>query len=55
MDNLGYCICAQCEEEYFLMDGSRCARCLGLNSAPTEDEDNEEQSSSISLELPVAA
>jgi len=50
MDNIGYGRCSQCDEEYFLQDGSRCARCLGLSAPPIDDENYEEESLSISLE-----
>jgi hypothetical protein len=53
MDSFGCCLCAQCEEENFFMDGSRCARCLGLE-LPLEDEDNEEPSSFALEELTAA-
>jgi len=49
MDSFGYSRCSQCDEEYFLVDGSRCARCLGLSYVP-DDQNNEEESSSISLD-----
>jgi hypothetical protein len=55
MDSFGYSRCAQCDEENFLADGSKCARCLGLGYAPIDDEDNEEESSSISLDRLAAA
>lgn len=56
MDSFGYSVCAQCNEEYFFMDGSRCARCLGLDYVAIDDEDNEQEPSSIALdELPAAA
>ena len=47
MENFGYSLCAQCDEEYVFMDGSRCARCLGLGYAPIDDEDDEKELSSI--------
>lgn len=47
MENFGYSLCAQCDEEYVFMDGSRCARCLGLGYAPIDDEDHEKELSSI--------
>jgi hypothetical protein len=50
MDGFGYSRCVQCDEEYFLQDGARCARCLGLSYVPIDDEDTEEESSSISLD-----
>jgi hypothetical protein len=53
MDSFG-CRCSQCDEENFLADGAQCARCLSLSYALI-DEDNEEQSSSISLDRPAAA
>jgi len=55
MENFGYSICAQCDEEYVFMDGSRCARCLGLGYVPIEDEDNEEEPSSVQLDRLAAA
>jgi hypothetical protein len=54
MDSFGYSRCSQCDEEYFLVDGSRCARCLGLSYVP-DDQDNEEESSNISLDRLTAA
>jgi len=54
MENVGYSICMQCDEEYVFMDASKCARCLGLSYAPIDDEDNEE-SSNVSLDLLAAA
>ena len=50
MDTFDYSRCAQCDEEDFLMDGSKCARCLGLGYGPVSDEDNEEELSGISLD-----
>lgn len=50
MDGFGYSRCVQCDEEYFLQDGARCARCLGLSYVPIDDEDTEEESSNISLD-----
>jgi hypothetical protein len=55
MDSFGCSRCAQCGEENFFMDGSKCARCLGLGYVPIDDEDNEEESSSISLDRLAAA
>jgi hypothetical protein len=55
MDSFGYGRCSQCDEENFFVDGSKCARCLGLGSVPIDDEDNEEESSSISLDRLAAA
>ena len=54
MDSFGYSRCSQCDEEYFLVDGSRCGRCLGLSYVP-DDQDNEEESSNISLDRLTAA
>ena len=50
MDSFGYGRCSQCDEENFLVDGSKCAACLGLGCVPIDDEANEEESSSISLD-----
>jgi hypothetical protein len=55
MDTFGYGRCSQCDEEYFFVDGSRCARCLGLGYVPIADEDDEEELSSISSEHLAAA
>jgi hypothetical protein len=55
MDSFGYSRWAQCDEENFLVDGSKCARCLGLCYVPIDDEDNEEESSNISLDRRAAA
>jgi hypothetical protein len=55
MDNFGYSRCEQCEEETFLQNGSRCARCLGLASLPIENDDTEEQSESFIFDVPAAA
>ena len=55
MDTFGYGICCQCDEENFLQEGSKCARCLGLGYAPTDDQDTEEEPSNVSLDRPVAA
>jgi hypothetical protein len=55
MDSFGYSFCEQCEEENFFRDGAKCARCLGLTYMPMDDEDNEEEPSSISSDLAVAA
>jgi hypothetical protein len=54
MDNFGYSRCSQCNEEYVVQDGSRCARCLGLGLVPIDDVDTEEKSSSPSLDRPAA-
>lgn len=55
MDSFGYSRCAQCEEENFFTDGSKCARCLGLGYVPIDDEYNQEESSSIFLDRLAAA
>jgi hypothetical protein len=55
MDSFGYGRCSQCDEENFFVDGSRCARCLGLGYVPIDDEDKEEESSSISSDHLAAA
>jgi len=55
MNNIGYGRCSQCDEEYFLQDGSRCARCLGLSSPPIDNQNTEEEPSSISPDRPAAA
>jgi hypothetical protein len=55
MDSFGYNRCEQCDEEYFLRDGAKCARCLGMNNVPVSDDDNEEESSSFSIEYLAAA
>ena len=55
MDNFGYSRCEQCEEENFLRDGSKCARCLGTSYVPVSDDDNEEESPSFSIEYLAAA
>ncbi len=47
MDSFGYSRCSQCDEESFLTDGSKCARCLGLGHAPIDDDDNQEESSKV--------
>lgn len=55
MDNFGYSRCSQCDEENFLVDGSKCARCLSLIYGLIDDEDYEEQPSSTPLDRPAAA
>lgn len=55
MENFGYSRCTQCDEEYVFMDGSRCARCLALGFVPIDDEDNEEEPSSVFLDRRAAA
>ncbi len=55
MDTFGYGRCCQCDEDNFLQDGSKCARCLGVGYAPIDDSDTKEESSNISLDLPAAA
>jgi len=55
MDSFGYSRCEQCDEENFLRDGSRCARCLGMSYLPVYDDDNEEESSSFPIEYLAAA
>jgi len=55
MDSVGYGRCSQCGEENVFADGSRCAAYLGLVCGPIDDEDNVEESSSISLDRPAAA
>jgi len=55
MDTFGYGRCAQCNEENFFMDGSKCARCLGLANLPIDEPDNEEESSSAWLDDLAAA
>ena len=54
MENFGYSICEQCDEEYLFMNGSRCARCLGLSQMPIDDEEKEEDFSA-SLDSLIAA
>lgn len=54
MDSFGYSRCSQCDEENFLVDGSKCARCLRLTYGLIDDEDDEEQPSRISLDRPAA-
>ncbi len=55
METFGYSMCAQCDEENLFMDGSKCARCLGLDNLPTDETDNEEESSSAFLDYRTAA
>jgi len=55
MDSFGYSRCAQCDEENFFLDGTKCARCLGLTYLPIDDKDAEEESSSTSLDRLAAA
>jgi hypothetical protein len=55
MDSFGYGRCSQCDEENVFADGSKCAACLGLVCVPIDDEDNVEESSSISLDHLAAA
>ena len=54
MENAGYSMCEQCDEEYVFMDGSRCARCLSLSQMLTSDQVNEEESS-VLLDFLIAA
>jgi hypothetical protein len=54
-DTIGYGRCCQCDEENFLQDGSKCARCLGMGYAPIDDEETVEESSDISFDRPAAA
>jgi len=54
MENFGYSRCVQCDEQYVFMDGSKCARCLGLGYVPI-DADDEEELSSILLDRVAAA
>ena len=55
MDSFAYSRCVQCDEDSFFTDGSKCARCLGLSYVPIDDEDDEEESLSISLDRLAAA
>jgi len=57
MDSFGYHRCAQCDEENLFMDGSKCARCLGLECLRPDDadRDNEEELWSPSLDYLAAA
>lgn len=58
MATFAYSRCAQCDEDNFFSDGSKCARCLGLSYVPVDDEGSEynaEESLSISLDRPAAA
>lgn len=58
MDPFAYSRCAECDEEKFFSDGSRCARCLGVSPEPVEDEEcegNTEVSGQISLDRLAAA
>lgn len=54
MDSFGYSRCEQCDEESFLRDGAKCARCLSLVYVPTEEDNEEEPSSSSSAYLAAA-
>jgi hypothetical protein len=54
MDSFSFGRCSQCDEENFLADGSKCAACLGLVRVPIDDEDNGEESSTISLDRKAA-
>jgi hypothetical protein len=54
MDSFGYSRCSQCKEENFLVDSSKCARCLGLGYVPIDD-DNQEESAKVSLDRLTAA
>ena len=55
MEDFGYSICELCDEEYVFMDGSRCARCLGLSQMPINNEDKEYETSSTALNSLLAA
>jgi len=55
MDSFGYSRCEQCDEENFLRDGAKCARCLGLSYTPVDDEESEEELSNSFFDLPAAA
>lgn len=48
MDTFGYGLCCQCNEEYFLQEGERCARCLGLSYVPIDEEETKEESANAS-------
>ena len=54
MDGFGYGRCCQCEEENFLQEGSKCARCLGLAPLPIDDVDTTEESSKSFVVRPAA-
>jgi hypothetical protein len=54
MDNFGYGRCCQCDEENFLQEGSKCARCLGLQYVPIDDVDTEEEPSNLPLDRSAA-
>jgi hypothetical protein len=49
MDSFGYNRCEECDEDNFLRDGAKCARCLSLTYVPVDDDDNEEESSRFSF------
>jgi len=55
MDSFGYSRCAQCDEENFFQDGTKCARCLGLSYPPIDDADSETESSTVFLDRLAAA
>jgi hypothetical protein len=55
MDNFGYSRCAQCDEENFFQDGSKCARCLGLGPLPIDNDNTGQEPSGVYLDHPAAA
>jgi hypothetical protein len=55
MDSFGYSRCSQCDEENVFTDASKCARCLALGYLPVDDQENDEESSSIFLDRFAAA
>jgi hypothetical protein len=58
MNKVAYSRCADCDEQGLFMDGTTCARCLGLGYVPVEDVDyleEEEEEQDVMVTLPYAA
>jgi hypothetical protein len=56
MNKIDYSRCTECDELGLFMDGTTCARCLGLGYIPVETEDiEEEDEQDVVFTLPKAA
>ena len=55
MNKIAYSRCADCDEQGLFMDGTTCARCLGLGYVPVEEDDFDEEEEDVLITLPYAA
>ncbi len=55
MNKIAYSRCADCDEQGLFMDGTTCARCLGLGYVPVDEDDYEDQELDELFILPYAS